>query len=238
MLTVVMLNWARPDNVMRNLVRYSSYDIVQQIFCFNNSARLEGACRLPSKCVVVEASQDLGLYTRFAIAALSPTDAIFHTDDDIGVPEETLQVLLENWRRSPLSCHGLYGRFVSDRYIRGNVFGAVDVVLTRALVCGAGTNLAALAARRQFDDLVCQPSGNGEDIVLSFAAMSMAGTRNCAYRLPAEDYSDKIASGHQPVSIHDRWAGHYEHRTRVVERCRTVFPLALSVIPTTAAAGN
>jgi hypothetical protein len=223
MLTVVMLNWARPGNVWRNVVRYSSYGIVRKIFCFNNGARLVGTSELPPKCVVVEASEDLGLYTRFAIATLAPTDAICHTDDDIGVPEETLLALYEKWRNAPLRCHGLYGRYASDRYSRGNVFGDVDVVLTRAVVCGARTNLTALGVRRQFDDLVCQPSGNGEDIVLSFAAMSLSGARNSAYRLPAEDYPDEIAACREPVAIHRRWADHYEHRNRVVERCRAVF---------------
>jgi hypothetical protein len=237
MLTVVVLNWARPDNVLRNLIRYSSYNIVRQILCFNNGPRLEGATALPSKCVLVEASHDLGLYTRFAIATLSATDAIFHTDDDVGVPASTMEALYENWRRSPLICHGLYGRSATDRYVRGNVFGAVEVVLTRALICGARINLAALAVRRQFDDLICEPSGNGEDIVLSFAAMSLAGTRNRAYRLQAEDYPDEIANGRQPVSIHNRWSGHYDHRTRVVERCRAVFSLTLPVSSPNSAVG-
>jgi hypothetical protein len=218
MLTVVMLNWGRPTYVLFNLRRYASYGIVKQILCFNNGTPLISPRQLPAKCVLVESSTDLGLYSRLAVAALAGTDAIFHTDDDIGVPESTMQSLYRYWLTSKLSCHGLHGRVAQPVYRAGSVFGPVEVILTRALVCGRRVNNVALSSIDQFDDLEGQPRGNGEDIILSFAAMALSRSPNFAYRLPSEDYPDP-----EGLAIHRRWPDHYKHRQLVVTRSRVVF---------------
>jgi hypothetical protein len=170
------------------------------------------------KCVLVEASRDLGLYSRFAAASLSPTEAIFHTDDDLAVPEATLTALYRRWDGARLSCHGLFGRVAFPSYRYGNVFGPVEVVLTRAVVCSRRVNKVALAATEYFTDLQSVPKGNGEDIILSFASMSLSRRPNVAYSLPMTNYPDQAA-----LAIHRRWPGHLRHRRRVVRRCRQVF---------------
>jgi Glycosyl transferase family 64 domain len=219
MLTVVTLNWARPDGLVTNLHRYASYGIVGQVLCFNNGPALKMR-KLPRKCVLVEASANLGLYARFALASLARTEVIFHTDDDICVPEPTLEALLTSWRQVPGSCHGLYGRVARPTYQMGNVFGPVEVVLTRALLCSRRVNNAALWSTPLFEDLVGVPHGNGEDIILSFAAMAMSRSLNFAYPLHAKDYP--VAEG---TAIHRMWPGHIKHRQQVVRRCRKIFSL-------------
>jgi len=220
MLTVVMLNWARPSHVSMNLQRYASYGIVKQVICFNNGPSLNGIATLPSKCVLIESSRDLGLYSRLAAASLATTNAIFHTDDDIGVPETTLNALFGFWYRAQSSCHGLYGRIVQPVYQTADVFGAVEVVLTRAVVCSRQVNNAALYAAGLFDDLNPKPRGNGEDIILSFAAMAISRSMNFAYRLDAENY--EVGNEH---AIHRRWRDHFRHRQQVVSRCRQIYAL-------------
>jgi hypothetical protein len=224
MVTVVMLNWARPANVLKNIARYSSYAIVDQILCFNNGPPLDCVALSSSKCVLIEASRDLGLYTRFAIAALAGTDAIFHTDDDIAVPEPTVEKLYDRWTEAPLNCHGLHGRAVHDGYDGTAAFGRVEVVLTRALMCSIRTNNIALSFKSDFDDFACVPAGNGEDIVLSFAAMHVSRRLNYAYKLEAEEYPDP-PSQCQAIAIHSRWPGHFDHRREIVRRCREIFSL-------------
>jgi hypothetical protein len=220
MLTIVMLNWARPQYLVRNLYLYSSYRIVDRVFCFNNGPALQLRSALPRKCVLIEASTNLGLYTRLSTASLSHTEAIFHTDDDISVPEETLEALFMAWRQAPSSCHGLYGRLARPLYKAQDAFGPVDIVLTRALVCSRRVNNAALSVTPLFEDLTSVPAGNGEDIILSFAAISLSRSMNLAYRLHSVDYPVPSTT-----AIHRTWSGHYEHRTKVVHRCRQVFSL-------------
>jgi len=78
--------WARPANTLLNIHRYASYlwsagSLLQQW------SVVKHANTLPEKCVLIEASSDLGLYSRFAAGSLARTEAIFHADDDIGIPE-------------------------------------------------------------------------------------------------------------------------------------------------------
>jgi hypothetical protein len=218
MITVVMLNYARPRNALFNLHAYSSYSIVKDIFCFNNGAPLTEAGRLPRKCVLVQASKNLGLYPRFATASLAATEAVFHTDDDLILPERTLAALYSSWAQAKGSCHGLFGRIAYPTYKLGNVFGPVEVLLTRALMCSRRVNNLALSSTDFFSDLRGKPHGNGEDIILSFAGMAASKHLNLAYRLPARDHGGK-----EHFAIHRSWPGHLEHRRRIVSRCRKVF---------------
>lgn len=218
MLTIVTLNYARPRPLLENLHAYARYGLVDRIICFNNGAALDPA-RLPAKCLLVQSSQNLGVYPRYSMGALATTQAILHTDDDILLPEDTLRALFSCWRSAPDSCHGLHGRTARPTYQLGDVFGQVEVVLTRALLCSRLVNNAALAATIYFDDLTGVPRGNGEDIILSFAGMAASRHLNFAYPLRAKDHP--VEPG---ASIHS-WAGHLAHRRAVVSRCRQVFGL-------------
>ena len=218
MLTVVMLNWARPNFALRNMHLYASYKLVKHIVCFNNGAPFVDPKDLPRKCVLVEASADLGLTSRLAAASLASTEAVFHTDDDIAVPESTVEALYQRWAKGKLSCHGLYGRIAYPAYRYGNVLGMVEVVLTRAVVCSVRVNNLALSVTDLFNDLSGRPRGNGEDIILSFAGLAASRKPNIAYPFTAMNYP-----ACDDVAIHKRWVGHLEHRMRVVSRCREVF---------------
>jgi hypothetical protein len=217
MITVVMLNWARPASALKNVHKYASYSIVKNIILFNNGASLSRAV-VPSKCVLVEASENMGVYPRLAIASLATTEAIFHTDDDLTLPEPSINALYSYWSGAKHCCHGLYGRRAWPTYRLGDVFGPVEVLLTRALLCSRRVNNVALSAIDRFDDLKARPRGNGEDIILSFAGLAVSGRFNFAYRLPAVN-----CGGDEHFAIHRSWMGHLEHRKKVVARCRSVF---------------
>jgi len=216
-LTAILLNWKRPDNVRRIVQEYERYAAITRIVVFNNGARLDGL--RSSKLVLVEASSNMGLYPRFAMAGLAQTEAIFHTDDDLLVPEGTLLTLYDHWTRAPFTCQGVQGRRADERGYNGeNVWGEVEVVLTRALVSHRITNLRALELTPRFADLACVPMGNGEDILLSFVASSLSGRKNMAHKLPFQELPDKGRS----VAISVCWPDHYKHRSAVVRRCLRV----------------
>jgi hypothetical protein len=168
--------------------------------------------------VLLEASMDLGVQSRLAAASLAATEAIFHTDDDIVVPETTLNELYRNWSHAKLSCHGLHGRVAYPAYRFGDVFGPAEVVLTRAVMCSRRVNNTALSVTDLFEDMHAKPRGNGEDIILSFAALALSGRPNFAYPLAAENYPDCDGT-----AIHRNWPNHLNHRTEVVARCREIF---------------
>lgn len=226
MITLVMLHWARPAHVIELLSRYSRYRAVSEVILFANSPPPLLADVRPAP-TVIHSNRDLGLYTRFAAAALAANACVLLVDDDLAVPEETVEHLLDRWRRDPAVCHGLFGRDVSRGYEPRDTFGEVEVLLTRCVMTGRDVCIHALQHVHAFDDMPCEPQGNGEDIVLSFSAMARSGRRNRAYPLSFEEMPDCVPAqtGRKEVAINRRWPGHFEHRARLVERCRRHFAL-------------
>jgi hypothetical protein len=213
MLTLIMLNWKRPAQLARIVERQRSYAAIERVIVWNNNPAqpltLEHAD-------VINCNRDHGLFTRFAAAALAPTDAVLLQDDDILVPEATVQALYETWRREPGVLHGTHGRQIDgQRYVLRDAYGVVDVVLTRCMIAHRDLCLEALRHQPCFADLRGTPSGNGEDIVLSAVAFSRTRRGNRAYRLPFENLPEPHAISRRP--------NHQEHRNQVVRRCIDIF---------------
>ena len=107
MITGVILNWKRPANVERIVAGWRAGGLVTEAFIWNNN----GASPLRHDWAkVVNAGQDLGLYTRFAAACLAQHECVLIQDDDLELPVESLRTLLAAWERDPDIVHGVFGR--------------------------------------------------------------------------------------------------------------------------------
>ena len=230
MISVVMLNWKRPLNVEHNALAYLKYDLVSEVIVFSNADKPLEFATMPFGLTVIRSTNDLGLYTRFAAASLAVRRCIMHTDDDLFIPEGTLNILYKAWTAAPEVCHSLHGRDVSSGYRFINVYGLVEVALTRCMLVDRVHCAQSLMHVHEFDDLEAHPRGNGEDIILSFVAMRASGRLNVAHDLPLKNYpghADPIP-GEEKLSIHKRWPGHAKHRQQVLHRCREVFGIPAS----------
>jgi len=223
-LTVVMLNWERPANTAKLSLHYSKMAAVRQVIVADcNPKHSQEPFPIPASdnFVYCRFTADTGLVTRFAAAALARTELVLLADDDIVLPEETVNSML----KASLLCNsdhlvGVFGRCpqTDGEYSTANIFGRVPIVLTRAVVapvilcCAALPHVHAMVA-----DCGGQPYGNGEDIVLSYTAMRQArGHFNEA--LGGLKYQN---AGYDDASaISKRFKGHVEHRTKVVKWCR------------------
>lgn len=223
-LTVVMLNWKRPCNVRRFTQQYLKMGQVAEVIVWDN-APYDGRLHLKPAdqkfkyiCAGDDHARDLGLPTRFAAAALARTDAILLVDDDIELPEATVNALFDAWKTRDCVV-GIFGRqpAISGRYTPGdNVYGDVPIVLTRAAVVNRRSCAVALCYVTDMAlALGGEPFGNGEDIVLSYTVMMNRPGFNLALKLPYKNvgYDDQHA-----ISV--RYPQHAEHRTRVVSWCR------------------
>lgn len=216
-LTVVMLNWKRPTNVVRFASAYKAMPCVSEVVV----ADCGGACPplgLPADVRHVAFDWDPGLPARLAVAGLARTEAVLLADDDIEVPGATVATLFEAWREVRWQLVGLFGRRPSPSgvYSVADVYGEVPIVLTRAVMCSRSLCCRALYhAVEMARVLGGEPFGNGEDIVLSHVAMALSGRLNHAHPLPYQNvsYDDCHA-----ISV--RYPGHKAHRTRVVAWCR------------------
>lgn len=209
MLTLVMLNWKRPDQAAHILRRQRQYALIQRAIVWNNNPDLH--IQIP-EVDCINSSIDFGLYTRFNAAVLAETDAVLIQDDDLIVPEETIEALYAHWLREPGVIHGTQGRTIrAGRYQASDTFGAVDIVLTRCLIVHREICLEALKYQPHFRNT----KGDGDDIVLSAAAYSRTRRKNRAYPLPYENLEEPHAISRRP--------GHIENRTGIARRCTEVF---------------
>jgi hypothetical protein len=215
MITAVILNWKRADNVVRIVDGWRAGGIVTEAIVWNNNP----AERFRHNWAkVINAEQDMGLYTRFAAACLAGHECILIQDDDLELPEDSLRSLCEAWRQDPDVLHGLFGRRpnAEGRYDPRNVVsGDVPVVLTRALVASRRYAADFFDVARQFEVIQREgkPAGNGEDILFSYTAMRYSGRLNCVHRLPVTELP-------APDSIHSRnWSAHLAHRSRLICAC-------------------
>lgn len=228
MITLVILNWKRPRNVEHIVAKYRTYPCVSEIIVMCNGGLPvyfpEGA----NSPLLIKCDSDLGLYSRFTAAALARNECVLYVDDDLLVPRRTIDTLFHHWLLDPQRCYGLHGRSGQGAYEMRNVYGDVEVILTRCLLTSRGICSKALTHVHAVDDPAAVPRGNGEDIILSFTAMMYSGRLNEAFDLPyreLEEENDEL--GHTNVSIHRRWSGHLEHRTEILRRCRVYFGVPL-----------
>lgn len=212
--SIVMLNWKRPDNVRKLANYYSSIDLIGEIFIVDNNPESEFSIQC-DKVSVIQSPKDLGLFSRFAIGALASDSAVFLLDDDLYLPENTLRELFSKWKTQPNVLHGIFGRnSTPEGYSRKAVHGNCEIVLTRAVLTTPEVCGHAVSYSHQFHrELLGEPKGNGEDILLSYIALSRSGESNRAHKLPYKNLSDVD-------SIHRRVSNHYAHRSAVVKWCR------------------
>jgi len=220
MISLVMLSWNRVENVINNVSKYSAYKLIDEIIVFNNNNKFNLHCIENSKVILIQSSKNMGFYPRFAAAGLAKNKCIMYCDDDLFIPEETVNKLYELWSESPELCHGTQGRFVVNDYNMKEVFGEVQIVLTRCILVSRINCLSAFKFTIDFDDFYSEPKGNGEDIILSFISMSKSGKLNRSYDLPFYDYIDTNDVDGLPIATCRRWKQHEEHRTKIVKRCK------------------
>ncbi len=223
-LTLVILSWVRIGNVKMLVNYYNSLDRIGEIIIFNNNSKFNISKYFGhhNKVTVIQSTHDLGLYSRFAAAALSRNRGVIFIDDDIFVPDPTIESLYYEWRRYPDSCHGIIGRETSNGYRPIDTYGEVKVILTRCLVTSKTTCIKALEFSRLFDHLDCIPRGNGEDIIISYCAILETGLLNKAYPLPYQNLEGHGGSKMSASAIHQRFPGHYVHRQTVVNMCERI----------------
>jgi hypothetical protein len=217
-ISAVVLNWEREDGVRKICARLDEHELIGEIIVWNNNSEAHLEIDSP-KARVINCSQDFGLFTRFAGASLAKHECILYHDDDLLAPAATIEALHERWRERPFACHAPFGRnAVEGEYSKHNCFGPVEIVLTRLAMTHRRVCVHALSKIPAFADIPGVPVGNGEDIILSYAAMELSRQLNRAWDLPTTELGEE-----DNVSIHKRYRGHMAHRTQVLRRCRKVF---------------
>ncbi len=218
-LASIVLSYRRPFN-MRKIIRTLS-GISEQVYVWNNNPDEF----ISSKAAIcINASMNFGMYPRFAVALLVGSDAVWVQDDDLLVPRETVARIYEHWNRAPDKVHGLLGRLpdANGNYVVDDVFGPCKIVIGRGIMFHR--NLAVEFFKLASDPRIasvrklCLQLGtiehNGDDIMLSYAALLAGAENNMAYQLP---YTDMDSRG--SVSSHP---AHLQVRTAMMQTCQEI----------------
>jgi hypothetical protein len=215
MITGVILNWKRPLNVERILHGWRVGGLVAEAIVWNNNP---DAPFRHDWAKVVNAGQDLGLYTRFAAACLAQHACVLIQDDDLELPTDSLRQLYAAWQRDPEVLHGIFGRGPKpDGSYAQNLLGDMEVpiVLTRMLLASRHYAAQFFEVAPTFDRIQRDgsPIGNGEDILFSYVVRRESGSLNRVHRIPVHELP-------APHSIHIRYRNaHVAHRTRLMRAC-------------------
>jgi len=220
MISAVMLNWARKDNVTNIVNSWRASALIDDAVIWNNNP--QERVEMPyQQLIVINSSHDMGVTTRFNAALLTKNNCILIQDDDLLLPANTLEQLYERWKEDPLIIHGLFGRRPQPdgtygyEARRSNM--SCDIVLTRALLVSRLHIAHFFTELPFFADILDEgvPKGNGEDIVFSYVVKHRTGKQNRVY-----DYPLIELPAHE--SIHKRWPDHKAHRTKIVQRCQKI----------------
>jgi hypothetical protein len=166
----------------------------------------------------------MGVYPRLALSLLAQNKVIWTQDDDWIVPTPVLEGLLNWYAQEPNRVHGIFGRDprVDNTYAvkYQHEMRECEMVLTSACVFSRWLlphvwHLIDTPMVKDYQKFAIQhgtiPS-NGEDILLSYAAMRFSGYKNMCYGSP-------ITALSKPTSLSDN-PGHYVARTELMQRCR------------------
>lgn len=222
-ITVVMLNYQRVANVERIVRAHLLNDRVACVLIWNNNSQAATPFFGDPRVRIVEARQNWGLFPRYALALLAPTDCVLIQDDDLMLPAETAEKLFTEWNLARLRIHGLYGRLLIDgeRYAenRDHDDCLVPIVLGRCMMFRRQLVpvffdwLEAVVIQNAMKTgaaMGCLPS-SCDDIIFSFAGMQISQSGHRIHNLPRVELSADGAISANPK--------HYEFRQLMTAAC-------------------
>jgi hypothetical protein len=215
-LTLIIMNWKRPQMVSMLVERYSTYSAIGDIVIWNNNPECSFDFAKYPHVKVVTCKYDAGLDSRWAAGVLADQEHLLIHDDDLILTEAALRLLFRRYLRQPHLCHGIAGRHLQDHYNVMDAFGHVDVVLTTCLIISRRYVRDYFERVASFDDLRNYGCGNGEDIVMNYVVRSITGEKNKAHRIPYLNASKDPTVSRYSIG---RRPGHLSVRNEIARRC-------------------
>lgn len=184
-LSIVVINWKRPQLVSQLVRQYSRYECVQDIVIWDNNIADRPALSGDANVKYVGCRFDAGLDSRWAACLLTASDSVLVHDDDLHLSEAAMRDLFACFLSDPEIAHSVKGRSLTDGfwYNQRDVFGPVDIALTNAMIIDRKYVPRYFSIVSAFDDLRAYDCGNGEDIIMNYVISSMTRRKNFCHRL-------------------------------------------------------
>jgi hypothetical protein len=215
-MTMIIMNWKRPQMVEHIVAAYSEYAVIGDIVVWNNNPDSPLDLSQHPNLKTVTCKHDAGLDSRWAAGVLADQEHLLIHDDDLLLTETALRLIFRHYLRRPHLCHGICGRNLKDSYNVKDAFGRVDMVLTTCLLIHRRYIPSYFDRVALFDDLRHYGCGNGEDIVMNYVVRSITGQKSRAYRIPYTNASNAPGVSSHSIS---RRPGHLSVRNQIARRC-------------------
>ncbi|GAX78650.1 hypothetical protein CEUSTIGMA_g6088.t1 [Chlamydomonas eustigma] len=183
--TVVIMNWQRPDNVIHIARIYVTYESIAEIIIWMCHPDTKFKLSLPKVRIIddVSANDKYGLSIRFKACLLAKTPWVFIQDDDHYIKKQGLSRMLMAKQKYPQRIIGVFGRDwphgPSPQYIRKPVqYGPSRIALTVMLLSDVETCKAFWKYAPLVEPYVREhssPLWNGEDIFFSLVSYKAFG---------------------------------------------------------------
>jgi hypothetical protein len=208
------------------LLSLAQQPLVTEILLWNNNGKSEFFETDYKKLKVVQAQQNWGVYPRLALALLAKNKFIWTQDDDWLISDLVFKQLLHQFTSAPELVHGIFGRDPKsdNTYALSYQTEESECEMITTAACFFRRNLVSRVfhliehpAIQQYQKEAVQLgtlASNGEDILLSYAAMELSGRKNRCYGFPLTQLSDQDGNG-----LSEQRA-HYEARTKLMQICR------------------
>ena len=218
--TVILLNFRRPDNVKKIIESMGTYTNVGEIIVVSNNPNSTFTYSHPKVIVLDMLAYELGVAVRFKACLLATNWHILIADDDLIITKAGLDNLLKAMHQHPLSIVWFFGR---DYNHSNPVYswdetgpGHHSIALTRALLLDICACRAFWEASHLMQDLAhaAAVTWNGEDIYMSLVSKKVLG--GFPFIAPHQTEVDVHLLDEGKVAI-SAGQDHLTHRTRFLQ---------------------
>ena len=220
--TVILLNFNRPDNIRRIIDAMVQYSSVGEILVVSNNPNTTFTYEHEKVVVMslVGYEQSLGVAVRFKACLLAMNWHILIADDDLMVTEAGLANMLKARHSNPWSIVGFWGRDYNHtdpdyQYVESGS-GHHDIALTKALLLDTCACRAFWEASHLMSDVAHEAAvtWNGEDIFMSLVSTKVLGQQ--PYITPHTDTIDvqQLTEGKVGISSGQ---SHLPHRVKFLK---------------------
>jgi hypothetical protein len=214
--TLIILNWKRPDNVISIVNNMCNFEYINEILISNGNE--EDAVKIIKEKVKIFNHSNIniiyGLDRRFLCTLYSKNDNVIIIDDDVFIENSEMLKVIQEYEKNKCRIVGIFGRgMVNDLYQYGEVYGEVDIVITRLIVFQKKLARLFFSIKPLIEHLYKEgnPYGNGEDIFFSF--ISSIYYKNKHYSLK----DIKITELPQGDCAVHNGKGHLEYRQKLTK---------------------
>ena len=215
--SVVIMNWSRPENVKMFAERMVTYSSVEEvIIVMNNPAtRFEMDHEKVVTLDLRGLERHWGVAVRFKACLLAESKWVLIIDDDMDMSEQGLQRMLEVKATEPDSLIAYYGRTIRMGQLYEVREGRHDIALTKALLLDFRFCEAFSRASHLMKDLSheAKVTWNGEDIFMSLVAEAVMGQKAIILQPRPGDINELVDA----LGIHQTDPGHIAFRNRFLQ---------------------